>query len=123
MKEIKVNLVVTNASLRARTPESFEKIKSIVAAVGYGHQVEVIVRIPDPRQDWIDLWYKRAMTAVDDLGSCTLRFCKDTTILVERGPFPNITTSAPRHGDKYDRKTGIAVCYAKMRGETVPEYI
>ena len=123
MKEIKVNLMATNASLRARTPESFEKIKAIVAAAGYGHEVEVTVHIPDPRQDWIDMWYKRAMTAVDHLGAYTLKFCKDTTIMVERGPFPSITTSAPRHGDKYDRKTGIAVCYAKMRGETVPEYI
>ena len=84
---------------------------------------EVTIRVPDPRQDWIDLWYRRAMTAVDHLGSCVLRFCKDTTIMVERNPFPNITTSAPRHGDKYDRKTGIAVCYAKMRGATVPDYI
>ena len=123
MKEIKLNLAVTNASLRARTPESFEKIKAIVTAAGYGHQVEVTVRIPDPRQDWIDMWYKRAMTAVNHLGSCTLKFCKDTTIMVERSPYPNITTSAPRHDDKYDRKVGIAVCYAKMRGETVPEYI
>ena len=123
MKEIKLNLVATNASLRARTPESFEKIKAIVAAAGYGHQVEVTVRIPDPRQDWIDMWYKRAMTAVDHLGTYTLKFCKDTTIMVEKAPFPDITTSAPRHGDKYDRKVGIAVCYAKMRGETVPEYI
>ena len=123
MKEIKLNLVVTNASLRARTPESFEKIKAIVAATGYGHEVEVTVLVPDLRQDWIDMWYKRAMTAVDHLGSCTLKFCKDTTIMVERGPFPNITTSAPRHGDKYNRKVGIAVCYAKMRGETIPEYI
>ena len=123
MKEIKLNLAVTNASLRARTPESIEKIKAVVAAAGYGHQVEVTIRIPDPRQDWIDMWYKRAMTAVDHLDSCTLKFCKDTTIMVECSPYPNITTSAPRHGDKYDRKVGIAVCYAKMRGETVPEYI
>lgn len=123
MKEIKLNLVATNASLRARTPEAFESIKSIVAAAGYGHQVEVIVHVPEPRQDWIDLWYKRAMTAVDHLGAYTLKFCKDTTILVERGPYPEITTAAPRHGDKYDRKTGIAVCYAKMRGEEIPNYI
>jgi len=123
MKEIKLNLIATNASLRARTPESFEKIKAIVAAAGYGHQVEVTVRIPDPRQDWIDMWYKRAMTAVDHLGSCTLKFCKDTTIMVERSPYPNITTAAPRHDDKYDRKVGIAVCYAKMRNEPIPDFI
>ena len=123
MKEIKLNLAVTNASLRAHTPESVEKLKAIIAAAGYGRQVKVTVRIPEPRQDWIDMWYKRAMTAVDHLGTYTLKFCKDTTIMVERGPFPNITTSAPRHDDKYDRKTGIAVCYAKMRGEPVPEYI
>ena len=123
MKEIKLNLTVTTTSLRARKPEDFEKIKNIAAAVGYGNKAEVIVRVPEPRQDWIDMWYKRAMTAVDHIGSCSLKFCKDTTIMVERGPFPNITTSAPRHGDKYDRKTGIAVAYAKMRGETVPDYI
>ncbi len=123
MKEIKLNLIATNASLRARTPEAFDKIKAITAAVGYGQQVEVTVRIPDRRQDWIDMWYKRAMTAVDHLGSCALKFCKDTTIMIERNPYPNITTAAPRHGDKYDRKTGIAVCYAKMRREPVPEYI
>lgn len=123
MKEIKLNLIATNASLRARTPEAFEKIKAIVAAAGYGHQVEVTVHISDPREDWIDLWYKRAMTAVDHIGNYTLKFCKDVTIMVERDPFPNITTAAPRHGDKYDRKVGIAVCYAKMRGETIPDFI
>ena len=123
MKEIKLNLIATNASLRARTPESFDKIKAITAAIGYGNQVEVTVRIPDPRQDWIDMWYKRAMIAVDQLGTCMLKFCKDATIMAERGPFPVITTAAPRHGDKYDRKVGIAVCYAKMRGETIPDFI
>lgn len=123
MKEIKLNLAAVNYSLRALTLESQEKLKAVAAAVGYGHQVEVTVHIPDPRQDWIDMWYKRAMTAVDHLGSCALKFCKDTTIMVERSPYPNITTSAPRHGDKYDRKTGIAVCYAKMRGETIPDFI
>lgn len=123
MKEIKVTLAAVNYSLRALTPESQKQLKAVVAAVGYGNPVEVTVRIPDPRQDWIDMWYKRAMVAVDHLGSCTLKFCKDTTIMIDRSPFPDITTSAPRHGDKYDRKTGIAVCYAKMRGETVPDFI
>ena len=123
MKEVKLSLTAVNYSLRARTPESIEKLKVITAAAGYGQQVEVTVRIPEPREDWINMWSKRAMTAVDHLGSCTLKFCKDTTIMVERGPFPNITTAAPRHDDKYDRKIGIAVCYAKMRGETIPDFI
>lgn len=123
MKEFKTSLWCGHVSLRARTDSAREVIKKVCEVGGYDNEVEVIIRIRDKRQDWIDTWYKKAMNAVDHLGNYTLKFCKDTTIMVERDPFPDITTSAPRHGDKYDRKTGIAVCYAKMRGETIPDYI
>lgn len=35
----------------------------------------------------------------------------------------NADVAAPRKGDKYDRKTGIAVAFAKTRDAEIPKYI
>lgn len=83
---------------------------------------EVIVRIPDKRQDWIDKMYREAMR-YERAGYGVLKFCQSTTIFVSCSNAHNIATSAPRHGDKYDQKTGIAVAYAKMSGRPVPDFI
>ena len=86
--------------------------------------VEVIIRVHDPRQDWIDKWYAMAKTSECD-GDIFIRHCKETTIVVAYGAvdYHEIACSAPRHGDKYDYKTGIAVAYAKTCHEPIPDFI
>ena len=86
--------------------------------------VEIIIRVDDPRQDWIDRWYAEAMTAELD-GDIFIKHCKEATIVVNYGAniHDEIACSAPRHGDKYDYKTGIAVAYAKLRKHPIPDFI
>lgn len=87
--------------------------------------------LPDQRQQWIDNHYEEAKDVAnstdcyDGKPLAHIRFCKDTTIFVRHWISDNddIGIAAPRHGDKYDRKTGIAVAYAKAMGEAVPDYI
>ena len=125
MKEIKFEGYLRPNGVRAKCADATRKaIEDAVRSYGdiRDLECEVIVRLRDHRQEWIDRYHDRAMKAID-LGLYNLQFCKDTTILVERNPFPTITTSAPRHGDKYDRKTGIAVAYAKQLHDPVPDYI
>lgn len=82
---------------------------------------EVTVRVINPRQKWIDDHFT---TAMNGLGfSHEFHFCKDVTILSDFAYPTNIYTAAPRHGDKYNRETGIAVAYAKWNGEEIPDYI
>lgn len=89
------------------------------------------ISIIDPRQEWIDQHYKEAMDAVNSTDCYNgghiahLKFCKDATIFIRHWMDDDdyIGVAAPRHGDKYDRKTGIAVAYAKAMGEAVPDYI
>jgi hypothetical protein len=78
--------------------------------------VEVIIRVPDPRQDWIDKWYTEARRS-----GVHLIFRKD--VVIAHNDFGNVATAAPVHGDKYYRHTGIAVAYAKLCGEPIPDYI
>lgn len=49
----------------------------------------------------------------------------DVTIVAVYNSYSGIQTATARpvHGDVYDDDTGIAVAYAKARGETVPDYI
>ena len=77
--------------------------------------VEVIVRVRDLRQDWIDKWYTKACYS-----DCSLAFRKDVVVAAGYG---KVATAAPVRGDKYNRHTGIAVAYAKLIGEPVPDYI
>lgn len=122
MKEIKLNLAVTNTSLRARTPESFEKIKAIVAAAGYGHQVEVTVHVHDPRQEWIDKYYNLAKRMAN-AGTYIIKHCKEVCYVIPCGYAGDAASATPRHGDKYDYKTGVAVAFAKAFGDRVPDCI
>lgn len=86
--------------------------------------VELTISARDQRQEWIDDWYNRAKTA-EDSGFAIIKYCRDTTIVAAYGAVCSneIGLSAPRHGDKYDRKTGIAVAFAKVCHERVPDYI
>ena len=85
----------------------------------------------DPRQEWIDQHYKEAMDEVNSTDCYSgdhlahLKFCKDATIFIRHwiNTDDDVGVAAPRHDDKYDRKTGIAVAYAKAMGEAVPDYI
>lgn len=79
-------------------------------------RVELIIRVEDPRQDWIDKWYTKAIRGDDFLA-----FRKD--VVIAYNDFGEIATAAPVRGDKYDRHTGIAVAYAKLNGEPIPDYI
>ena len=50
----------------------------------------------------------------------------DNTIIVSvysRANGLRMCCSIPRHGDKFDRMTGVAVAFAKACGEPVPNYI
>lgn len=92
--------------------------------VGPNPLVEIIIRVREPRQEWIDEWYAKAMTAEVD-GDVFIKHCKEATIAVSYGAnvHDEIVCSAPRHGDKYDYKIGIAVAYAKLMGKPIPDFI
>ena len=85
---------------------------------------KITIEASDPRQDWIDQMYERAMTARDN-ELIFIKHCQNTTVIANYSLWnpSEIALSAPRHGDKYDRKTGIAVAYAKISGERVPDFI
>ena len=79
-------------------------------------EVEVIIRVHDLRQDWIDKWYAEAQRR-----GVNLIFRKD--VVIAYNDWGDIATAAPVRGDKYDRHTGVAVACAKLCGESVPDYI
>lgn len=86
--------------------------------------IELTISARDQRQEWIDRMYERAVIARDD-ELIFIKHCQDTTVVTKCSVWEpsEIALSAPRHGDKYDRKTGIAVAFAKIYGERVPDYI
>ena len=99
--------------------------RSMVAKTGCSYPgVEVTVRFIDKRQDWIDRWYAEARDA-EAHGEIFIKHCKDVTIVAAwcLEEASEIVCAAPRHGDKYDPHTGIAVAYVKFRGYPVPDFI
>lgn len=68
------------------------------------------------RTAWIDKWFNRYRfdfaVHMNTMGSITA---------VEL--YGKVGISKPCNGDKYDKKTGIAVAYAKARSVDIPEYI
>ena len=99
----------------------YDEVHDDSGSVFSGCECEVTVRVIDRRQGWIDKYYNLAMS---NLGfTHDFRFCKDVTILASYSYPAQIVTAAPRHGDKYNRETGIAVAYAKWIGDEVPDYI
>ena len=63
-------------------------------------------------EKWSDRWYRDCNVHTGFMGNITA---------VEL--YGEIGISKPSHGDKYDRKTGIAVAYAKASGADIPDYI
>ena len=89
-----------------------------------GMEVEITIRVHDKRRDWIDLWYSNAMEA-QEYGNILIRHCQQATFICKRCAYANneVASAAPRHGDKYDYKTGIAVAYAKVCNQPIPDFI
>ena len=85
-------------------------------------EIEVIIRVRDRRQEWIDKWYSKAGDA-EAFEEVSFAFVKDGTVCISREVGDDFKVAAPRKGDKYDRKTGIAVAFAKFYGEKIPDYI
>ena len=98
-----------------------EQFHSLLCKLGDGRKVKIIIQYDDPRQEWIDKWYKRAVAAADD--TVIFRFVKDGIVCIPLYDPEYTAVTAPRKGDKYDRKTGIAVAFAKISDEKIPEYI
>ena len=84
--------------------------------LGDGCKIKITIQYEDPRQEWIDEWYAKAQR-----NGVHLTFREN--VVIAHNDFGDVATAAPVHGDKYDRHTGIAVAYAKLRGEKIPEYI
>ena len=92
-----------------------------------------VEEVMNQRRRWVDDYYNRAieMANTDDAidnsrGKIAhIKFCQQTTLFIRHwlDTDDDVGISAPRHGDKYDRHTGIAVAFAKCMGEKVPEYI
>ena len=127
MKEFKIQGLVVRFGVYAIATADMDRIISAVAAQGIDHcndPVEVIIRIPEPRQDWVNKWYDRAMKAAENW-DILIKHCKQSTFICAYACTGDneMASAAPRHGDKYDYKTGIAVAYAKLKGEPIPDYI
>lgn len=98
-----------------------KQFRDLLRRLGEGREVKVTIQYSDPRQEWIDKWYKRAVDAADEF--VIFRFVKDGVVCIPILEPEYAEVAAPRKGDKYDRKTGIAVAFAKTRNEEIPEYI
>ena len=97
------------------------RLQELIRELGNGRKVKVTIQYEDPRQDWIDKWYSKAVAAAGE--TVIFKFVNDGTVCIPMG-FPEHTAvAAPCKGDKYDRKTGMAIAFAKTRNEEIPEYI
>ena len=98
---------------------------ALMVSTGYSYpEVEVIIRVHDRRQEWIDKWYAEAKEDEKN-GEILIKFCKDVTVICVYATTysQEIACAAPRHGDKYDQHTGVAVAYAKLCNAEIPDYI
>jgi len=123
MKEFKIQGCIRHFGVRAVTLADTAPIIDALNAQGIDRittPVEVIIRVPEPRRDWVNKWYERAMMAAENW-DIFIKHCKQSTFICTCDC--EIASSAPRHGDKYDYKTGIAVAYAKVMDEPIPDYI
>lgn len=117
-KEVKVkawrgtagNLVLSSKDMPPYLREKVNKLK-------LGDDFTLTLSVPDPRGDWIKKWYKKAKDA-----AVTFRFHKTVTICYDPYDCEPVLSDV-REGDTYDRKTGIAVAYAKRCGEPIPDFI
>ena len=106
------------------SPDDKATYDAFLATLPVNTCIELTISARDQRQEWVDKMYERAVIARDD-GLVFIKHCQDTTVVTKYSVWEpsEIALSAPRHGDKYDRKTGIAVAFAKIYGERVPDYI
>ena len=102
--------------------EDEKGLNNLVRKLGDGRKVKIIIQYEDPRQEWVDKWYSKAENA-ESFGEVCFAFVKDGTVCISREVSDDFTVAAPRKGDKYDRKTGVAVAFAKFSGVKIPEYI
>lgn len=68
------------------------------------------------RQEWINYWYDEFRSNFH----ARINTMNNITAVAVHG---QIGISKPSRTDKYDKKTGIAVAYAKAMGDDIPDYI
>lgn len=101
----------------------FEVREALNLKQGKDYEIEVkdnSIIFTDPitakRQEWIDYWYDKFR-----FNSAAHMTTMNNITAVET--YGQIGISKPSRGDKYDKKTGIAVAYAKTCGADIPKYI
>lgn len=96
-------------------------LQETVDKLNYREDFALTLSVPDPREDWIEKWYKKAKK---DNG-VVFHHHKTVTICIPRLHVSDdgFGISDVREGDTYDRKTGIAVAYAKHCCEPIPDFI
>ena len=130
MKEIKIKGLVRSRYLRTSVDDNlsrqaiYDLYENLLHSGRIDEKMEIIIRIPEPRNDWVNEWYAKAMMAASNC-DIFIRHCQQATFICQYGTYADdeMASSAPRHGDKYDYKTGIAVAYAKLRHQPIPDFI
>lgn len=123
MKEVKFHGTVRPSSIRIQETEDFYKFyRQILNGDKGNNLVEITIRICDKRQEWIDKYYNLAKRMAN-AGTYVIKHCKEVCYVIPCGYAGDAASATPRHGDKYDYKTGVAVAFAKAFGDKVPEYI
>lgn len=95
-------------------------LQKMVDKLNYRENFNFTLSVPDPRGDWIEKWYKKAKKDHDVI----FHHHKTATICISRWQTSDgFAISDVCKGDTYDRKTGIAVAYAKFCDEPIPDFI
>ena len=123
MKEIKFNGYVRSYGVRAMGSD-LHIVNDLYNRLGdeYARECEVTIRIRDKRQEWIDKYYNLAKRMAN-AGTYVIKHCKEVCYVIPCNYAGDAASATPRHGDKYDYKTGVAVAFAKAFGDRVPDYI
>lgn len=95
-------------------------LQKMVDKLNHRENFDLTFSVPDPRGDWIEKWYKKAK---EDDDVVFLHHKTVTICTAYQGVGENIAISDVCKGDTYDRKTGIAVAYAKFCREPIPAFI
>lgn len=101
--------------LQERTDEEFGHMASLFA--------DECVRRTKERKEMRRRWIDRQLRRYNQLDGA--HKCIGNTVIVaisQMGP-AQIGVATLAKGDTYERRTGIAVAFAKAIGETVPDYI
>ena len=122
MKEYKFNGRLRPSSVLIDNQEFYHLYEQQFHSPDRSTACEIIIRLPDPRADWIEKWYKAARR-YERAGAFIIKHCQQTCFVIPAHDVYDAASSAPRHGDKYDYKTGVAVAFAKAFGQPIPDYI